>query len=660
VSVRIERAGNRILLASERPTPGLKHEIPGAYFRKDKVWSLPLDLPTCIILREKFGSRLEIGPALTAWARAEKAQRATQKETAAAYDADLSLLPEVAPVLAKAMGSRTYQRAAARFVADSRSRDGRRRALIGDTVGLGKTAEAMAAVLESGVEGPYLIVCPKTAVDVAWTPEFSRWLPGDVVITIPDSDQTINKVKITARERRDAILNDLLSRSATSLARTWVVIHPAAVRTQTWMICASCGSQTKFRSGLIDYLDCGHEGTGRRTVDDSEFPQLFGIQWGAVIADESDQMLIKKTGTPNLQRRGMELLRDNVKEGGVRLAMSGTPFRSKPHQIWSTLNWLDPVRFGSKWNFLGRFWKLGGYSGYEIGDAIPERDAMLVDELSDIMIRRSREEVRGDLPAKLYPDNRFLPADEALPVGIYLNMSLKQQRAYKAMEQTASADIEGGEVTAIGILAELTRLKQFAGAVGAIDPETGEFMPKAEGNKFDWLVAFLRELGLPGTPATKVIIVSQFTKLLNVFAEGIAKELKLDKDRYTKITGDVSGAARPVNVAAFEDVDSGVDLMYLNTKAGGSAITLDAAEITIIIDETWVDDEQQQVEGRSDNRNPERKIAPRSYYYLRSYGTVEEGIAIANAAAKARSKSLLDGGRAPVELAKSLLNKARS
>jgi hypothetical protein len=64
----------------------------------------------------------------------------------------------------------------------------------------------------------------------------------------------------------------------------------------------------------------------------------------------------------------------------------------------------------------------------------------------------------------------------------------------------------------------------------------------------------------------------------------------------------------------------------------------------VVLDETWVDDEQQQLEGRIDNRKPERKISPRSYYYLRSFDTVEEGIARRNAEAKANGARLLDGG----------------
>lgn len=637
-AVRIERAKNRILVGSDFPLAGLKTAIPGAYFRQEGVWSVPLDLTTCHLLRERFGKRLVIGPALTAWARAEKAQREAQAATAASGSAELTRLPVVAPDLYAAMSSRSYQYAAVRFVTDGLGRDGRRRALIADTVGLGKTVEAIGAVLESGAEGPYLVVCPKTAVEATWAPELRQWLAGTgaEVVTLPDG-----------KPKRDQILNALALRPVGALGKTWIVVNPAVIRTQTWWICpvTDCDSHTKYKAGLVQELDCGHpKDRSTKVFHEHQFPQLFDLEYGAVIADESDQILIRKTATPNLQRRGMEMLRDLVRPGGCRIAMSGTPFRSKPHQVWSTLNWLDDTRWGAKWRWLENYWEVskGGYGGsYSIGKLQEEREHLLVAELSDVMIRRTREQVRGDLPPKVYPSNVQDRAD--LTGGIYLPMTAEQERAYRAIEKAGEAEIEGGTLTTIGVLAEYTRMKQFAGAPGRLDA-SGEFVPKAAGNKYEWLLGFMEELGFPDDPATKLVVASQFTAMLNAFAPALAAHFGTARSpmRYGMITGE--SKRRQETVTEFEDTDSGLNVVFLNTKAGGSAITLDAADIMVILDETWVDDEQQQLEGRIDNRKPERKIVPRSYYYIRSFGTVEEGIARRNAEAKANGARILDGG----------------
>lgn len=641
-SVRCERAGNRILLASSIPTPGLGQAIPGSYFRQDKIWSVPLDLSTCRLLRERFGDRLVIGPALTIWAREAKVQIEAQAATASAADAALDRLHLVAPRLFAAMGSRPYQKAAVRFCVDAEGRDGRKRALVADTVGLGKSAEAIGAVMENDVPGPYAIIAPKTAANSVWKTEIHRWLDGQEVITFPEG-----------KAKREALMAELAERAKLwrgptgedpamnySLANTWIVLHPAMIRTQTWWVCKECSDKTKFKSGPAK-LDCYHE-SGKTTIHEHAYPELFELDYGAVIADESDQVLIKKTGTPNLQRRGAEMLRDLVRGGGLRIAMSGTPFRSKPHNAWSTLNWLDPTRWSGKWRWIQTFWKTGGYSGYEIvkDGFMAERESIMLDDLKDVMIRRTREEVRGDLPPKLYPSN--VPDDSHLEPGIYLEMDPKQAKAYKQIADDGWANIEGGQVSPIGVLAEMTRMKQFASAVGAIGPD-GEFYPKAEGNKYEWLVEMLNQVGLPDRPDTKVVVASQFTRLLDAFAEGILKDFK--GIRIGKITGNQSAKQRDAVQAEFEDVDSDLHLIFINTKAGGSAITLDAADIMIELDETYVDDERQQLEGRIDNRNPERKIAPRSYYVLRSISSIEEEIAAANAWARETTGKVLDGNR---------------
>jgi hypothetical protein len=648
VKVRVERAGNRILLGSDQAT-SLK-AIPGSYFRQDKTWSLPLDLETCQMLRDKFGSRLEIGPTLWAWAKAEKAHRETMVKTAVSLDAELKLLPEVAPVLAEAMQRRTYQRVAARYIADTRSRDGRRRTLIADTVGLGKTAEALAGILEAGTPGPHLIVCPKTAVNSTWSRQINRWLPGDEVITLPE-----------AKAERKKVLETLLTVSVGSrLEQTWVVVHPYAIRTQTWWDCGTCDSLTKYTTKPIDALDCGHpKGRNTEVRHEHVFPQLFDLEWGSVTVDESDQILIRLTGTPNLQRRGAELLRTLVRQEGVLLALSGTPHRSKPHQVWSTLNWLDPVRWSGKWRWIAKYWETvgGTFGGTTIGDFKEDREAMYFGELSDVMLRRTRDDVRGDLPPKLYAGDPLHGVDAAGkpvgPIGVWLPMEKGQERAYRQMEKTATATIEGGEISAIGVLAEMTRLKQFACAPGVLNA-AGEFTPKAGGNKFDWLVEFLISLGFPDKPSTKVVFASQFTTLLNAFRGGVERSLKLDSNRTGAITGEVTGPRRDAYVTEFEDLSSPLDLLFINTKAGGSSITLDAAEVMIIDDETWEDHEQEQLEGRIDNREPERRIVPRTYYYLRSLGTIEESIAEANAEAKAEGKRILDGMK-PAALASRFL-----
>src|SRR6185369_4518717 len=204
ITLDLERG--RIHLRSARPVAGLQHKIPGAFMTKrDPHWSIPLSMPVCRRLREEFGPELEISPDLWAWAKEEQAKARAMAALASARDTDLERVGAIAPRLAKAMASRTYQRVGARFVSEGRANGAG--VLIADQPGLGKTLEALAGVVEANVAGPYLVVTPKTSVNPVWGREIPRWLDGQTVVTLPDGDRTVNRKVTRQRERRDAVLD---------------------------------------------------------------------------------------------------------------------------------------------------------------------------------------------------------------------------------------------------------------------------------------------------------------------------------------------------------------------------------------------------------------------------------------------------------------------
>lgn len=625
MAVEIDIHGNRIWLVSSYPTPGLGKVVPGANFSKTggAHWSIPLNIEACLALRDHFGAELKVGRELSAWYREAYAERERLASLSMAPDAELKLVPVLAPDLAAAMERRTYQRAGARFAADAGA------SLIADDPGLGKTLQALGAVVERGQPGPYLVICPKTAVLSVWAREIPRWLRAMApeVVTVPDG-----------RTKRDAILDDLTSRR--DLGNTWVVVHPEMIRTKSWWVCGECGSETPKTSKPKE-LKCFHDPRQAPVRNDHTFPQLFALPWGAVIVDESDRAIVRLSGTPTQVRNGAELL--PVHPSGLRLAMSGTPFRGRPHHLWSTLNWLDSKRYGGKWRWVGQFWKLGGYSGYEIGDFIsPDHEERLWKSLDGIVLRRTKAEVASDLPPKTYVGSPLIPGDPSSPVGIWLPMTPAQAKAYKAMEDTSVAVLEGGDLNAIGVLAEQTRLQQFATSAGRMDGT--EFTPALPSNKFDWLAESLVEWGFPDNPVTKVVITSRFTRVLRMFAEELRK-LKVDgkacRIDSLMLTGEVSGSRRAEMIDRFNDKSEGPHILFLQHKTGGVAITIDSADKMVMIDESDPDT-MIQVEDRIHRVSNPRPV---EFYYLRSIETIDVGIALTNAGRQADSRRLLDERR---------------
>jgi SNF2 family DNA or RNA helicase len=74
----------------------------------------------------------------------------------------------------------------------------------------------------------------------------------------------------------------------------------------------------------------------------------------------------------------------------------------------------------------------------------------------------------------------------------------------------------------------------------------------------------------------------------------------------------------------------------------------------VILDETWVPDDQTQVEDRIHRLSRKEGRAPATYWYVRSRGTIEEHIA-ATTLSKDRIQQRLMDSRRGVAFAKTLL-----
>jgi SNF2 family DNA or RNA helicase len=636
IQAELMERGKRIHVATEDGSPlRLADVIPGAYFReREERWSVPLGMATCRLLRAEFGEALEIGPRLWAWAAAEIEAEKHQKALGTGLGAvELPVIEQGYPRLAQALQSRPYQTRGARFISDGRA------VLVADDPGLGKTTTTIAGIAESGVEGPYLVAAPVAAMSDAWEREIRTRL----------GDSARTHVVTGSKARREKALSLALDSSPEEARRTWVIINIEMLRTKSWWDCPECGDRweasDKPKSSIVD---CGHNPQRVSTVHVHQFHELFGYRWGAIVMDECQRSLLRNTGKQSQTRSGAMLL-----EGDLRIALSGTPMRGKPQRLWGVLNWLDRKRFSSRWAFIQRYWEVtaSGYGGaLEIGDFIEERADIFNTDLDRYMLRRSKLEVSPELPKKAYMGTPLDPeVNPDWEVAVWLPMTPAQEKAYAQMLATGTAELNGSNLNAVGILAILTRLKQFASSHGnvIVHPDgSEEFRPAAPSNKLDWLEQFLMERNIIGDPdeepTGKVVIVSQFTSLLSLCANKLFADYGL---KYARITGAVTGSKRQHEIDRFNDPDSGVNVMFLNTLAGGVAITLDAADDMVFLDETHVPDDQKQAEGRIDNRRPEVKVAQRRYWYLKSLETIDEAIARTNARREADQSWHLDGRR---------------
>lgn len=530
---------------------------------------------------------------------------------------------------------RPYQRAAVEFMR------GNEATLLADDPGSGKTLQTIASLVAADVRGDILVLAPSIAVQVAWPAEIARWAPNDEILTVTGP-----------RRKREDKLAEL--RKASKAPRRWILCNIEMVKTKY--------HQQKVVDGKV-----------KRRYYEHVYPELFYLtkerkkkrEWNAIVVDESHRALItkkSKAADQTQNRCGMGKL--TLAPGGKRIAISGTPFRGKPENLWGTLNWLFPDKYTSFWDWVERWFETstGFFGGTEIAEMAPTVKQDFYKAVQPFMLRRTKSEIAPDLPPKFYAGNvppgiDYEPSQHDGLVGHWLEMSPKQKRAYEEMEIYATTRLESGTLIATSVLAELTRLKQFSTSFGDIDMvedsdgyENPVFRPSMPSNKFDWLVEFLDELGIDGSEpkpdCRKVVVASQFTSIIDLFAEGLeAKGIKT-----LRITGKVNAKNRKAAVEAFQ-ADTGPQVLLLNTMAGGVALTLDRADDIVILDETFIPDDQRQVEDRVHRVS---RIHNVTVHYVRSIGTIEERIAKTTFDRDSLQLELLDGARG-VSIARQIL-----
>lgn len=599
-------------------------DVYGAkYEANDKLWSFPLDLEIAkeiYALAKEMQVKLEVEDDLRQWAKTEKNRyQSVLKPDDLSADASgyLPHLRATRPELIEAMESKPWQIPGAAFMV------GQKQVLLADKPGLGKTIQTLAAIAEMDIRGPILVVAPRTAVNVTWPDEIRQWLGAEVIVRIN------SQLKPAERKKRlERVKN------APPNCRTWVLVGPNYLR---------------IKPDFDDYGNYQRDASGKkifRTVKEG-LPELFDIEWDAVIVDESHQTLAGATGNKkkqSAQRLGLGALK--IAPGAPQIAISGTPFRGKTENIWGTLNWLDPQKYSSYWKWVKRHYGMmqttsNFGSGVLKGDRIIN-EAKFFKELEPIMVRRTKEEVQKDLPPKTYGGHHLDPNDPLSPVAVWLPMSPRQQAQYNSVVKDAVIRLSGAEINVNGVLAEMTRFKQLANACLAHDA-----VPSLPSNKIEWILDFLDERQEAGT---KVIIASQFTGFLELLSAAMTR-MKMGHYLFTGKTSDVERS----RIREQFQKEGGDLVVLLNTKSGGVSLTLDMADDVVVCDQTWIPDDQEQVEDRAHRVSRNHNV---TVWNLASLGTIDEAVAVTNAAREDAIFSILEGQRG-VAYVKAILTKLK-
>lgn len=315
--------------------------ISGARWNKPKgVWRVPLTADALPDLIEFADERGFVAPIdhLRLLADKLKGMMSESIEASKAADAELTVL---------GLGGelRPFQKAGVKYAAE------KKRLIIGDQMGLGKTVEAL-ATMQYLDAFPALVICP-ASLKFNWVKEARHWLPG----------RTLQMLGGDSFGRADADIT---------------IINYDRLRDYREYLC--CREYQAIVGDESQYLK---NPTAQRTI----------------IFEEICNGTIYGRNGKKAARREKEVVGKQIP---IRLLLSGTPLMNRPNELISQLQILDRLAEFGGWKSFNRRYCGMFFTRYGIDNS----GATNLVELNDLLrarcyLRRTKEEVLKELPPKI-------------------------------------------------------------------------------------------------------------------------------------------------------------------------------------------------------------------------------------------------------------------
>lgn len=398
-------------------------------------------------------------------------------------------------------------------------------AILADEMGTGKTVQMCVTLRELDKQGedpfPCLIVAPNSVKSV-WRKHVEEWIPG-ATVAVADKG---------AANRRKAILS----------GADVVIINYES----TWR-----------NSRLAPY------GNTRLSDSDKEPKELNEVGWRTVVLDEAH-----RTKAPKAKQTRACWAIAHGKTVTRRYALTGTPMANAPDDYWSILHLVAPDEWPSRTRYVDRYCLMSWnpFGGMNVVGLRPDTK----DEFFEITDARMRRMPKDLVLPFLPPKVRSRRDAEMTP---------KQEKAYKQMEATQTAELEEAIASSANKawtaatlpIVQRLRLMQFSSAHAYVDSDNKVHLDYPS-NKVEELLAFVDEL-----PSDEPIVVFAESRQLIELAGRKLEEMHKE-GKYGSVTYIVGGMTADEREQATTDFQEGRAQAILCTiKAGGEGITLTRA-----------------------------------------------------------------------------------
>lgn len=416
---------------------------------------------------------------------------------------------------------------------------GRKRVLFADSMGLGKSIEAIGWINALRAEGQninrILIICP-ASLKINWGREMQRWLVGGF------SDFPV-WVAMGIDDRDAAGLRDFFDKAPIRLV---IVNYELLVRTK------------ELSKALMSY------------------------DWSVIIIDEAHRLK-----NLSAQRSQVILGRDATKNSPAvpglvdkaeRIAaLTGTPMPNRPREFYPLARLMDPETFAVEWAYLQRYCGARKVSFWKKNEeGVPEEKfrwdfsgASNLSELRELcrakfMVRRLKKDVWQEMPEKTRQVVVLWPPKEVAAVDFAIDEKLRQTTIPYEQAHDALMSPQGAK-----ILAEIAKEREELALL-----------------KLPFAIEFI-ELAIEST--NKVVVFAHHHSVI----EALKKHFK---KRCVVLYGPMSEKRRQKSVDRFQQ-DKTMRL-FIGSSAAGEGITLTASSHVIFVESSWVPGEVSQREDR--------------------------------------------------------------
>ncbi len=415
---------------------------------------------------------------------------------------------------------------------------------------------------------------------VAWLLRLARVSPGACLA----DDMGLGKtVQALALLRARAALGPALVVAPASMVHAW---RAEAGRVAPGLRVALAGEEDE---SPFDVLVVSWSGLARVATQRAE------TTWATVVLDEAQAL---KNSTTQRAKAAHGL------QAAYTVALSGTPLENHAGELWSLFRALVPGLLGEEAAFRERL---------AAGPAALEGVAGVV---RPFILRRVKSQVAPELPART-------------DIEVRVPLSREEASLYEAARREAVADVgtAPGSGQRMQVLAALTRLR-----LAACHPALVAEGWTGPASKLERALELLDEAREGGH---RVLVFSQFTKVLDL----VQAALEARGVKHGRLDGTVAQAERARRVAAFQAGEGG-DVFLVSLRAGGTGLTLTAADTVLHLDPWWNPAVEDQA---SDRAHRIGQTMPVTVYRLVAEGTVEERVLALHAQKRALLDQVLEG-----------------